>query len=154
MPGCLPVAIVTFGLILACDPSAPPASNALSLLPADYLQRFVEVRGCRPSIDHDLQRIVIKTEPGTLPRYQQGPFPLDTGALIVKEEFADPDCRLLSGWTLMRKEPAGYDDRSGNWRWQRLDAAGKVLEDGKLPRCAGCHAAAACQVRDFTCAEP
>jgi hypothetical protein len=141
-------------LALACDPSPPPESGAPSMLPEDYLQRFVEVRDCRPSIDHDLQRIVIKTETGAATRYNAGPFPLDTGTLIIKEEFSDPECKLLSGWTLMRKEPAGYDGRFGNWRWQRLGPDGKVREDGKLLRCAGCHAAAACQARDFACAEP
>ena len=55
----------------------------------------------------------------------------------------------------MRKEPSGYDaDLCGDWRWQRLDAAGKVTEDGHLVRCASCHSLPDCKPRDLACAEP
>jgi hypothetical protein len=138
---------------LACDPQpAPPP--AASLLPADYAGRFITARDCRPSIDHDLRHIVIKVEPALAGAYERGPYPLPAGTLIIKEEYADADCTDRQGWTLMHKQPAGYDDRYGNWRWQRLDARGAVLEDGPLPRCASCHAASACRARDFACAEP
>jgi hypothetical protein len=137
--------------LLACDQPEVPAT---SLLPAAYRQHFVTVRDCRPSIDHDLGRIVIKVDPGLAASYDKGPFPLPAGSLIVKEEFSDPGCTEPRGWTVMHKQEAGYDERYGNWRWQRLDAGGKVLEDGRLARCSSCHAASACRARDFTCAEP
>jgi hypothetical protein len=112
------------------------------------------VRDCRPSIDHDLRRILIRVETDMTDRYERGPYPLPPGALIIKEEFDDPDCAVRVGWTLMQKQPAGYAPGFGDWRWQRLDAQGKVLQDGRLPRCASCHAASACRARDFACAEP
>ena len=86
---------------------------------------------------------MIKVEPAAAELYERGPYPLPSGTLIIKEEFGDAGCTDLLGWTLMHKQPAGYDPRFGDWRWQRLDPRGKVLEDGRLPRCASCHAASA-----------
>ncbi len=144
------------GLLLAlgcgAEPAAPPVVQ--SLLPGDYDARFVQVRDCRDSNDHDLNRILVKVEAGLQERYERGPYPFPVGTVIVKEEFADPGCAQRVGWTLMYKEAPGYDARFGDWRWQRLDAAGNVKEDGKLARCAGCHAVASCRARDFACAEP
>jgi hypothetical protein len=141
-------------LLAACAPEGTPEVATLPLLPEGYPRGFVQVRDCRASVDHNLGRIVIKVESGLEERYERGPFPMPAGTVIVKEEFADPGCTETVGWTLMRKEAAGYDPRFGDWRWQRLDAARKVLEDGKVARCASCHAATACQARDFACAEP
>ncbi len=111
------------------------------------------MRDCRPSVDHGLVRITIKVDPALAARYQAGPYPFPAGSLIVKEEFADPACTDRLGWTLMEKQPDGYDDRHGDWRWQRLDAGGNLLEDGKLAGCASCHASG-CRARDLACAEP
>ena len=143
-----------FTIAAACEPAPAPGPPAASLLPTDYAERFVPVRDCRTSIDHDLGRIVVKADRAAVDLYERGPFPMPAGTLIVKEEFGDPGCTDRVGWTLMHKEPPGYDDRSGDWRWQRLDGQGRVLQDGRLTRCSGCHAASACQARDFACAEP
>ena len=137
-------------------PAAPPPGP--SLLPADYAQTFTQVRDCRSSIEH-LPYILVKTPAALVERYNNGPFPFEVGSLIVKEEFSDRGCTALTGYTLMRKEAPGYDARFGDWHWQRLDAAGKVVHDGKgdgaLAVCANCHlVTAACKVRDFTCTEP
>jgi hypothetical protein len=142
--------------LAACPGGPEPSPDAAlgpSLLPADYRQRFVEVRDCRSSVEH-LGFIVIKTEPGVVAAYNQGPYPLAAGTLIIKEEFSDRGCQVPTGWTLMQKQAAGYDDRWGDWLWQRLDATGRVLEDGKVARCGSCHALPACRARDFACAEP
>jgi hypothetical protein len=132
---------------------------AVSLLPADYASRFLVVRDCRNSIDHDLNRILIKADPTIAPLYLDGPFPLPAGAVIVKEEFSDPGCTNRVGYTLMHKEAPGTAASYGDWRWQKLDATGRVLLDGvgiggTVTRCASCHAATDCRARDFTCAEP
>jgi hypothetical protein len=141
-------------LLGSCQPEEAPEMTAAPLLPVAYPARFATVRDCRSSGDHALAHILIKVEAGLEERYERGPFPLPAGTVIVKEEFADRDCTDLSGWTLMHKEAAGYDPQFGDWRWQRLDAARKVLEDGKITRCASCHAAPSCRARDFACAEP
>jgi hypothetical protein len=145
------MALTCAALNTGCDPTSPEPE---SLLPAALAADFVTVRDCRPSIDHDLRRILIRVEAGMTERYERGPYPLPSGTLIVKEEFDDPDCATRAGWTLMQKQPPGYDARAGDWRWQRLDAQGKVLEDGRLTRCSSCHADSACRARDFACAEP
>jgi hypothetical protein len=163
-----------------CDPTPSPGSDPdggpTSLLPADYAATFVEVRGCRPSIDHDLAHIVVKTSAALADVYRAGPYPFPVGALIVKEQFEDAACTRIGGWTLMRKEAPGYDPAFGDWHWQRLDGAGRVMagvtagqggkqdgpQDGRgsdtgkrtLARCASCHAAAECRDRDFTCTQP
>lgn len=140
------------------DAAADVTVVAPSRLPADYATRFVQVRDCRNSIDHDLNRILIKADPAVAPIYLDGPFPFPAGALIVKEEFSDPGCTARVGYTLMQKDPAGTAPAYGDWRWQKLDANGRVLLDGAgigpATRCASCHAATACRARDFTCAEP
>jgi hypothetical protein len=129
-----------------------------SLLPADYAT-FQTVRDCRNSIDHDLNRILIKAAPSIAPIYLGGPFPFPMGTVIVKEEFSDPGCTTRVGYTLMRKEASGTAPQYGDWHWQKLDVSGRVLLDGAgvvapVARCASCHAAADCRARDFTCAEP
>jgi hypothetical protein len=116
--------------------------------------RLVMVRPCRSSVEHPFTHVVVKVEPTLVERYDKGPFPFPAGALVVKDEFSDAGCRTPSGATLMRKEPAGYHPSFGDWRWQRLDPAGRVLEDGKVAGCASCHAGPACRARDFVCSEP
>jgi hypothetical protein len=137
----------------ACEENVNPVPN--SLLPMDYRSTYATVRNCRPSIDHDLRYIVVLTSPQATDAYRSGPYPFAPGAVVVKEEYADPSCRGLVGWTLMRKEPAGYDPGFGDWRWQKVDGEGKVLQDGKLDRCRSCHASqSSCRLRDFTCTDP
>lgn len=135
-------------------PDEPPGPNAQPLLPADYQTSYPIVRSCRTSVEHDLRFIVIRALAGTEQQYETGPFPRAPGTLIIKEEFSDRACADLVGWTLMQKQPEGYAASYGDWRWQRLDAGKQVLDDGLIPRCAGCHAAPACRARDFACAEP
>jgi hypothetical protein len=124
-----------------------------SLLPAAIQARLVEVRPCRSSVEHPFSHVRVLVEPESRERYDQGPFPFPVGALVVKEEFSDRDCQVPLGTTLMRKEPAGYYPAFGDWRWQRLDATGQVMEDGKLATCASCHATPACRARDLVCSE-
>ncbi len=66
------------------------------------------------------------------------PFPV--GSILLKEEYARDDCTDLDGYTVMRREPPGYDPESGDWHWQRLDTNRRVTEDGLVERCRSCHA--------------
>jgi hypothetical protein len=153
--------LALLGLLIGCggEGEGPPAEPPVSLLPADYPARFVEVRDCRRSVEHGLINILIMTESVAAQSYLNGPFPLPVGTLVVKQEYAlGEGCTERVGTTLMRKEPAGYDPAHGDWRWQKLDVAGKVLLDGRgtgaLAACGSCHAGTRCRARDFTCAEP
>jgi hypothetical protein len=64
------------------------------------------------------------------------------GAVIIKEKLADfspPDAtqstNSLGG---MRKREAGYDPENGDWEYF-YQAAGGILESGKMANCTQCH---------------
>ena len=124
-------------ILAACgtDPATPPGEA--SILPDDWAT-FAEVRNCRSSSDHDLDRIRVVADPAARPIYtsRTGEFPL--GATIVKPEydFGDTTCTgEIVQWTVMQKiegtEHLGY-------KWQRLDATGKVVTTDDA-RCYQCH---------------
>lgn len=126
---------------------APPSTTPV--FPADYASSFVETRDCRRSPDHDLAFIRVLASPGAAEVYSTRVGTFDEGAVVLKEEFSDPECADLLGWTAMRRE-------SGGWRWQEVDRDRTVVEDGAVERCASCHAACGLAPLGFegTCAEP
>ncbi len=123
------------------------------VLPEKYRETFVEVLGCRPSIEHDLAHVIVRMSPELAPAYRGGPFPFPRGALVIKEQYgvSDARCSQLSGWTIMRKEAAGYHPAGGDWRWFKIDQRERILEDGKIARCVKCHTG--CKARDYVCGE-
>lgn len=118
----------------------------------DYRDSFVEVRACRSSTEHGLVHVVVRANLEAAAAYEAGASPLPRGSVIVKEEYADSSCLQPNSWTIMKKEREGYFPGGGDWRWQKLDHRRRVLQDGRAERCVKCHAA--CQARDFVCAEP
>lgn len=137
---CLAIAALAFGC-----PGPEPIDP---IFPADYASRFTEARDCRRSPEHDLSYIRIYANAGALEVYQTrtGDFP--EGAILVKEEYADPSCTDRIGWTAMIRE-------GGDWHWQELASDRVVIEDGAIRRCAGCHAACvAPEGYQGTCAVP
>jgi hypothetical protein len=146
-------------LVPACS---DPPDTPTSLVPAGYTTRFVQVRGCRNTIEHlasatsgaATSHIRVVINPEAAAAYRAGAATLPVGTLVIKEEFDDPDCRTVTGFTVMRKEPAGYDPAHGDWRWQRVRARDSaVLEDGTVQRCWSCHNRPACTARDWQCTE-
>jgi hypothetical protein len=137
-------------IMLGCgqEGSAPPAP----LVPVGWRSSFAVVRDCRGSVDHDLAYVVVRASESAAAVYDHGPYPFALGAVVLKEQYADPGCTQLVGFTAMRKEEPGFAAALGDWRWQRLDADRAVIEDGAIARCASCHAASTC--RDFACADP
>ncbi len=140
--------------LVACDPSEtepPPAA----VFPQDWQASYTEVRDCRRSGDHDLNYVRILADAAALAPYQKRDAPFPDGAVVLKIEFADPECTDTSGFTAMRRE-AGFDAPNGDWHWQRLDATETVTEDGKLDRCIGCHTSCGAPPdgHDSTCAVP
>jgi hypothetical protein len=128
------------------------------ILPADYRTTFVQVRGCRSSVEHNLEHIVVRTSPAVAPVYDRGPYPFPVGTVIVKEEYgSDNRCQFLTGYTIMKKEAPGTDSAAGDWRWFKLDSMDRVTMQGSATRrCSTCHATCTGMnpPRDFTCAEP
>lgn len=133
----------------ACGPDDPPATEVV--FPAGYEATYVEVRNCRRSPDHDLSYIRVLANAEAEPSYRTLSGTLPEGSVLVKEEFADEACTELTGWTAMRKEPAGYAPEGGDWRWQRVDLDRTVVVDGAAAQCLACHQFC---TPDFGCAVP
>lgn len=113
-------------LLLGCPP--PPQDP---IVPADY-GSWTEVRNCRRSPDHDLNYIRVVASPDAEAVYESrtGSFP--EGAILLKLEYADPDCTDLAGMTAMERI-------EGDWVWQAL-SADRVVDLNESPgRCAACH---------------
>ena len=157
-----PLALLPLCLaLLSCGPEETPPPPT-SLVPDGYGARFVEVRGCRMTSEHvattpDLvvSHIRVLTSPEAAAPYRMNAARLPVGALVIKEEYADASCSRLRAWTVMRKEPAGYDAAHNDWRWQRVRAADRaVLVDGRVASCISCHDTPACTARDWQCTVP
>jgi hypothetical protein len=138
-------------LLAACadDPAPAPA------FPADYAATFTEVRGCRPSADHDLHKIRVLADPAALDAYTTRAAPFPEGALVLKEEydFTDDTCAgPVVEHTVMRRL-AGAEN--GGWAWQRV-APDRTVTSVDEARCIGCHAQCGRPPdgHDGTCAVP
>ena len=147
-PGLLFVAVV----LSACAEVDSPSPKMV--LPGDYRTAFVPVRRCGPAVEHGLISVVVRVRAEQATLYDNGPFPYPAGSLVVKEEYRDSQCTDLTGYTVMRKEAAGYFPAGGDWQWFTLDSYGTVLKDGKQPSCSTCHATlCGPKNRDLTCLE-
>lgn len=145
----------------ACGPDETPP--ATSMIPADYASRFPQVRGCRMTFEHissygagtpSISNIRVVLSPAAMANYRVTGQTLPVGSIVIKEEYADPSCSTIIGWTVMRKEPAGYDAAHGDWHWQRVRASDRqVLEDGRVDRCISCHNTPDCTSRDWMCTQ-
>ena len=60
------------------------------------------------------------------------------GSIIVKENYTDD--KQLNAVTVMYRVN-GYNPSGGDWYWLKYGADGKVLEEGKVLSCIGCHSA-------------
>ena len=134
-------------LACACDEEASPPK----LYPIDWGQRLIEARGCRNSPDHDLEFVSLWIDPGSQTRWRDcvdafpeggstctGPFP--DGALFLKPQFDDAECKSLVRISVAQKDSAFA--KTGGWHWQEVavkNGVEKVVQDGALERCAGCH---------------
>lgn len=69
---------------------------------------------------------------------QRPKFPV--GSVIVKEKLGSADSTTPEVLTAMIKRGPGYNPEGGDWEYLVLDgAASKIIEQGKLTRCSGCH---------------
>lgn len=123
---------------VACGPGE---EETQPFFPDDYELRYVEVRDCRQSGDHDLNNIRILADPTGASFYQDRDANFPVGAIVIKEEypFDDRDCTgVVSQWTVMQKLAEGSAPTALNWDWQKVDAERRVVEENPQ-RCAGCH---------------
>jgi len=142
----------------ACPGADDGGDEAEPAFPEDYRERYVEVRNCRGSGDHDLHNIRILVDPAGLEAYEGRAVPFPEGTVVLKEEydFGDTACEgELLQWTTMRKLVEGSSPETLGWAWATVDAERRVVDEDE-PRCIGCHTG--CGVPpdgyDATCAIP
>lgn len=62
---------------------------------------------------------------------------LPAGAMVVKENYTAD--KKLDAITVMYKSK-GYDAAAGDWFWLKYGTDGKIMAEGKVKGCIGCHA--------------
>ena len=142
-------------LIAGCADTPSPSPSPV--FPADYADRYVEVRSCRKSADHELEQVRVLVDPDALGPYEDraGAFP--DGAIVLKEQYEASDTTCsgpIAQWTVMQKN--GEASERLGWDWQRVEATRRVLETN-TQSCHGCHAGCSGAPQagyDFTCADP
>lgn len=143
-------AVSALALLGACDSDPSPAPVEPFVDMATVKSAFTEVRDCRLSIEHAAVQIQVFAAPGAAEAYTEGTYPFAPGTVIVKVEHDDLNCTELLGYTAMRRLEDGASPEGKDWEWQRLDAAGKVLESGAPSACVSCHTSCT-NGRDMTC---
>lgn len=145
--------------LVSIDELTAAVGNALGgcppepIFPADYRNTFFEVRDCRFSIEHGGASVRVFANQIAAGPYRDEENPLPVGSIVVKEEFAGPDCSdddELTGWSAMRKETPGFDPEDGDWHWQWVQPDRSILSDDKST-CVGCHVKPDCLRRDRMC---
>lgn len=130
------LALAAVGVAVGCAPEPD--------FPEDFREQYTRVVTCVGSADHELRQVTIWASAEAAWAYQPAPtgaskaqhaaYPIDPGAVVVKEEFDDPGCTQLTAYTSMRK----LDD----WIFQKVDSKRNVIEHGgsaAIARCSGCH---------------
>jgi hypothetical protein len=116
--------------------SGPPP-----LFPDDYAATYQQVRNCRFSLDHDLIRVRVLASPDALVAYNGRTAPFPTGAIVLKEEYAESDTACagpIESFTVMQKLEVGSSPATLDWSWQEVgaDHHGKTID---IMRCTSCH---------------
>ena len=124
--------------ISACGPAVETEPEPV--FPAD-LSGWTEGRACGFSHEHDLRYIRVLVNDKAREPYKalDAAVPYPVGAALVKLEYDDEDCGTVVAYTAMEKQLAGYSAPGHDWRWQRLTADRKVLDDGEVKTCITCH---------------
>ena len=144
-------------LASACSPANEP-SESVPAFPKEYASSYQEVRACRQSSEHDLNRIRVLADPAALEAYQKRDRPFPEGSVVLKEEYetSDPDCSgPITKWTVMQRLATGSSPSTLDWRWEEVDVQHRVI-GRDTPRCFGCHADCTPEMGGFdgTCTAP
>ena len=152
----VPVGVTLISLGCPGTTTPPPPDEQDIIFPENFRESFTVVRDCRNSIEHEATvRVWINAigEAG----YLDDAATLPEGTIVIKEEFAagaDCDDADLAFWSVMRKEPAGFDPAANDWRFQEVAAPNRRISlDGKST-CIDCHTVTECVVRDLMCTLP
>ena len=129
--------VVLAVLLVACGPD----DGAAPVFPDDYAATYQEVRGCRFSLDHDLIRIRVLASPDALTPYTGRIQPFPTGAILLKEQYADSDTRCegpIVDFTVMAKLDVGSSPATLDWTWQKVGPDHQTV-DTDIKACTQCH---------------
>ena len=152
-----PTLLAALGLwACGCPSMGPPDDDVAVLVPENYRSTFVQVRDCRNSSAHPSTVRVWVNSLGA-GAYIANDNPMPVGSIVVKEEFAGTDCSddaELILWSVMRKEPAGYNATGHDWHFQEVTAPQRTISRDGNATCIACHTASECLVRDLMCTEP
>ena len=137
------VSIFFFLFIFGCNGADDDGDDMTltPLLPADYSSTYQEVRNCRGSGDHDLNKIRVLTHPGATEAYRDRAVPFPEGSIVVKEEYDFPDGECsgpILQWTVMVRLAEGSSPSTLDWRWQKIKNDRTVATQDE-PRCIACH---------------
>jgi hypothetical protein len=61
---------------------------------------------------------------------------LPDGSMVVKENYS-PDKKLAAITVMYKKK--GYAPEDGDWFWLKYGPDGKIMKEGKVGGCIGCH---------------
>jgi hypothetical protein len=129
------ILLALVSLVASCGPDPAPA-----VFPIAYAQTYQEVRDCRFSLDHDLERIRVLASPEALTPYlQHTPFP--AGAIVLKEQFEESDMTCsgpILSITAMKKLEVGSSPDTLDWRWQEV-GPDLLEQEYDEKRCVSCH---------------
>ena len=145
----LALAWIFFGAA-GCDKGDLPGPDVV--LPSNYRESFMKVRGCRSSVAHDFANVTVWASPEAAPVYRDGLYPFPRESVLVMEENADSTCLSLTGYTVMKKGGPRADPNYGDWRWVRMDTRFRIGDQGI--GCTRCHAQPDCRNRDYVCGGP
>jgi len=143
-------------ILFACGDDGD--DGELAAFPADYAATYEQVRNCRFSLEHGLIRIRVVASPDALAPYNGRAAPFPTGAIVLKEEYAerDRDCAgPIIAFTVMQKLDVGSSPEMLDWTWQEANGDRRLL-DADVPRCVQCHTGCGKPPDGFdgTCAVP
>lgn len=144
--------LMTMLVTAGCDPDdGDPKPEPL--YPADWETRFVKLRECRSSPDHDLEYVSLWSDSASAARYTTCVKPdgactgaFDEGAVFLKPQYADARCSDLVRISAVKKDATFTT--VGGWQWQEVMVDGgkaTVTEDGAITSCYGCHRSSACE---------
>jgi hypothetical protein len=115
------------------------------LFPADYAASYQQVRNCRFSLEHDLVRVRVLASPDALTAYNGRTAPFPTGAVVIKEEYAESDTTCagpIQNISVMQKLAAGAAPGSLDWSWQEVDGEHRTVTpttSAAIRSCTSCH---------------
>lgn len=118
------------------------AADAAAALPADYRARFAKVNKARfVSSGHAAGRWELDVYANELAERALAARARDVpiGAVVVAEHFERGSDAGVGPIMVMEKRRPGFSPDHGDWRFVVVGASGRLVKEGAIESCAGCH---------------